>query len=287
MSAELLVLVYESDPVAREVGRLWGTLPADGPHVDGAPVRRLSESVRVLRRDGVHIHDEELDRRLPAALLAGSPTLVFPSIHRSEQKVASLTVHPIGNPGPTAELGGRPRHLVPTDPLRMVSALRLLQEGSSRMGVPSTYEATHHGPALDTPSFFIEVGSGAELPPPPEAVRILADVIPRITETSGDRVALAVGGGHYVPHFTDLALHRSWAFGHLLSRHALEGLDRATARAAFNQSRGAEGIVYSRAQDARRPALEGIASRLRDQDAPGRTRDDAPTTGASRSASGT
>lgn len=170
----------------------------------------------------------------------------------------------------------------------MAAALRLLDEGVPMLGTRATYEATHHGPAVRLPAFFIEIGY-AELPhPPPEAVRLLAEVIPRIDAASGDRVALAVGGGHYVPHFTELAVRRQWAFGHILSRHALEELDRDTATAAYAQTEGAEGVVYARAEDARHPALETVGPRLRDQDAPPRGRGVARVaTGDARSASGT
>lgn len=288
MTAELVVVLSEADPVAKAVAAEWGTLPVSDGHVDGAPIRQLNETVLVVRRPGSHIHDEDVDLRLPQALRESRPTLVFPSIHRSEKNVASLTVHPLGNPGPRAEMGGRPRTLVPTDPSRMVATLRLLDEGTTGLGMKATYEATHHGPAVGLPSFFIEIGY-AELPdPPPEAVRLLARTIPRITGLPRDRVALAVGGGHYAPHFSDLALRRNWAFGHILSRHALEELDRTTAIEAYRWTPGAEGVVYSRAEDARHPALDGIGPRLRDQDAPPRERGEAraPKDGA-RSASGT
>jgi len=275
VTAEVVVIVSEVDPVAGAVSTGWGTLPASGGHVDGAPLRRLNEKVLVVRRPGAHIHDEGLDLRLPTALREARPTLVFPSIHRSERNVPCLTVHPLGNPGPRAEVGGRPRKLVPTDPRRMTAALRLLDEGAGPLGWEATYEATHHGPEVGLPSFFIEIGYGELSQPPPEAVRLLTDVIPRIVVDSADRVALGVGGGHYVPHFTELALRRSWAFGHLISRHALEELDRTTAAEAYAGTPGTEGVLFARAQDARHPVLEGLGPRLREQDAPLRKRDDA------------
>jgi len=285
---EVVVVVSSLDPVADAVAKEWGTLPAAEGHVEGGVIRRLNESTVVVRRPGYHIRDEKVDERLPAHLRDSRPTLVFPSIHRSGQNVASLTVHPLGNPGPSAELGGRPRTLAPTDPLRMVAALRLLDEGRHGLEMSATYEATHHGPEVGLPAFFIEIGSGEDATPDPRAVRLLARVIPEIAATSGDRVALGVGGGHYAPHFSDLALRRHWAFGHIISRHALGEIDRSTALEAFRQSPRAEGVVYSRAQDAAHPALEGIGPRLRDQDASPRTRErlEAPT-GDARSASGT
>lgn len=288
LAVEVVVLISAVDPVAGAVADRWGTPEAIGSQVDGAAIRRLNDRTVFVRRPGAHIHDEGVDLRLPASIRDAHPTLVFPSIHRSGRNVPCLTVHPLGNPGSRAEVGGRPRTLVPTDPGRMVSALRLLDEEAVPLGLEATYEATHHGPAVGLPALFIEIGYG-ELPqPPPEAVRALAGVIPRIEPVPGDRVALGVGGGHYVPHFTDLALRRRWAFGHLLSRHVLPEIDRATAAEALAATLGAEGVVYARAEDARHPVLSGIGPRLREQDAPDRERDTVrASTGGGRSASGT
>jgi D-aminoacyl-tRNA deacylase len=285
MVSPCLIVVSDSDPVAREVLPLWGAPEATDWKVEGTPIRRLGPATYLLRRPGMHIHDERLDRRLPPALAQEVPTMVFPSIHRSERNVECLTVHPLGNPGPLAEVGGRPRTLVPTDPRRMADGLRRLAEGGRSIGLPATFEATHHGPALGLPSFFVEIGFGAAARAPEPAVRLLADVIPRISVDPNDRVALAVGGGHYAPHFTDLALRRRWAFGHILGRYALPSLDRATARAACEGTPGAEGIVFARSEDQSLPALDGLGPRLRDQDAPAGVR--VATTASSRSASGT
>ncbi|HKN06033.1 MAG TPA: D-aminoacyl-tRNA deacylase [Thermoplasmata archaeon] len=288
LPVEVVVLISGLDPVAGAVADRWGSPEVFGGHVDGAAIRRLNDRTVFVRRPGAHIHDDDVDLRLPTSIRESHPTLVFPSIHRSERNVPCLTVHPLGNPGPRAEVGGRPRTLVPTDPERMVSALRLLDERAAPLGLEATYEATHHGPAVSLPAFFIEIGYG-ELPQPPsEAVRALADVIPRIEVVPGDRVALGVGGGHYVPHFTDLALRRRWAFGHLLSRHALPEIDRATAVEAFAATPRAEGVVYARAEDAEHPVLAGIGPRLREQDAPDRERAGGrSSTDGDRSASGT
>jgi len=286
VTTEVLLVVAESDPVAARVVGRWGTPAATGAFVDGTPVRALRPRISMLRRPGPHVHDERLDARLPPDLLADRPTLVFPSIHRSEKGVPSLTVHPLGNPGPTAEVGGRPRTLDPTDPARMADALRRLQEGAGRVGLPVTFEATHHGPELALPAFFVEIGYGESESPPAAAVRLLADVLPALEPAPGDRIALGVGGGHYAPHFTELTTKRRWAFGHLLSRHALAELDAATARSAWDRTPGADGILYARAEDASHPALQGLARRLRDGEAPLRDARGAPTA-ASRPASGT
>jgi D-tyrosyl-tRNA(Tyr) deacylase len=284
MDAPYLVLASAEDPVASRVVERWGTPESTGWLVDGVPIRRLASGSLVLRRPGHHIYDERVDLRLPVELREQGTTLVFPSVHRSEQNLECLTVHPLGNPGPSAQVGGQPRTLVPTDPRRMTGALRQLSERGRPASLSATFEATHHGPEVELPAFFVEIGYGTAAAPSEEAIRILAEVIPAIDADPADSVALGVGGGHYAPHFTDLALRRRWAFGHLISRHALEVLDAVTARAAWEMSGGAEGILYSRAQDAMLPALQGLGPRLRDGAAPARGAD---ATGASRSASGT
>ena len=287
MQPSYLVLVSADDPVAVGVGDRWGTPESVGLSVEGAPIRRLSDTALVLRRPGRHIHDERVDLRLPATLREQGITLVFPSIHRSERNIECLTVHPLGNPGPSAEVGGRARTLVPTDPRRMTACLRALAERGREVSLPATFEATHHGPEVGLPAFFVEIGYGDAPRPPDAALRILSDVIPHLSPDPADRVALGVGGGHYVPHFTDLALRRRWAFGHLLSRHALLALDSSTAAAAWSATPGATGIVFARAEDALRPEFEGLGPRLRDSDAPRRAEPGAPTTDASPTASGT
>lgn len=283
----VIVVLSEQDPVASRLAERWGTPPSTGMFVDGAAVRQLSPTALVVRRPGRHIHDEHLDRRLPRDLAGGGATLVFPSIHRSEQNVSCLTVHPLGNPGPEAELGGRARTVVPTDPLGMAGALRELSGAATGTGFVATFEATHHGPELEVPAFFVEIGYGAAPEPPAPALTVLAEVIPRFVPAHGDRVAMAVGGGHYAPHFTDLVLRRRWAVGHILSRHALNQVDRSTAEQMLVKSPGAEGLLFARAADAGHAALRGLAPRLMESEAARRDGSGGPATRADRSTSGT
>jgi D-aminoacyl-tRNA deacylase len=288
MATSYLVVASEADPVASRLVERWGVSDSTGWFIDGAPIRRLGPDALLLRRPGLHIHDEGLDLRLPVQLRNPPITMVFPSIHRSEQGVECLTVHPLGNPGEAAEVGGRARTLTPTDPRRMAATLRRLSEMGESFGLSATYEATHHGPELAHPAFFVEIGYGTAAVPTEEAIEVLASTIPEILPDSRDLIALAVGGGHYAPHFTYLALRRHWAFGHILSRHALTGLDAPTARSAFDRTPGSEGILFARAEDATNPVFSGLGPRLRDGQAPPRDARGG-TTGASLSptASGT
>ena len=266
----ILLVASEIDPVARRLAEVWGAVPPTDWTVDGVRLRRWAKGPYYIRRPTLHIHDEQLDTKLPPELLRQQPTLVFPSIHRSRQNIRCLTVHPLGNPGASAEVGGRPRSLVPTDPELMTATLRVVADEARALGRTTTYEATHHGPELSLPAFFVEIGYGDLPGPPEEEIACLARILPSLSRPAGgNRIALGVGGGHYAPHFTDLALRRRWAFGHILSRHALEEVDPATAREALRLTPRAEGILYARASDQQLPALGDLAPRLREGDAPG------------------
>ncbi|MCI4327218.1 MAG: D-aminoacyl-tRNA deacylase [Thermoplasmata archaeon] len=284
---EYVVVLSDVDPVAQAVSEDLGTGSATGDSVDGAPLRQLSDRVVTLHRSVAHIHDERLDLRLPQPWRESPPTLVFPSVHRSESGHDALTVHPLGNPGPTAEVGGQPGVLDPTDPLRMTDALRRLSEGAGAVGWPVCFEATHHGPELEFPAFFVEVGGQDPDHPPAAATRLIAAVVRELIPDTTDRVVLGVGGGHYAPHFTDLALRRSLAFGHILPRHVLDGLLPATAGRAWRGTPGAQGAVYARAADSERAVAREWGARFREADAPrreGRTIPTSPRSGDDRSA---
>lgn len=201
----------------------------DGGTYGDRPVLRRDDDV-LLTIEGLHLHEDAVDR-LAETLGLGAPDLVvFLSKHRAESGRDSLTVHPIGNFG-AAAYGGREETLVPAAPRPMTETLRRIRKGARGMGYAVTYEATHHGPFLTTPAYFVEVGSGEAAWRDADAARVLATAL-LDPAPSEDPIAVGVGGGHYVPRLTDLAVDGRIAFGHLVPSYALrpfrpEVLDRA------------------------------------------------------------
>jgi D-tyrosyl-tRNA(Tyr) deacylase len=268
MATRYLVVVSAEDATAGLIAESWGTPPSTGEFVDGSPVRQLAPGVEMLRRPGLHILDSQLDHVIPPRLR--SVPIVFPSRHRSESGIACLTVHPIGNLGPNAEMGGDPGRLVPSAARLMTDALRQAEEPAQAVGVPATYEATHHGPLLHQPAFFVEISSALSDVDRGKVAGPLSDAMMDLTEDPDDRVAVGVGGGHYAPHFTELAIHRRWAFGHIVPRHALEQITPEVQRQLLEGHPPPEGAVFQRASDAERPEWRSWNRRLRDGDAPPR-----------------
>ncbi len=172
--------------------------------------------------DDEHIYHDNIDKEVEA--MGFSPDVfVFASRHSSKTGKKTLSVHPIGNYG-KAEYGGKERTLVPSFPLLMRNALELLKEKEIE-GYEICYEVTHHGPYMEKPCFFIEVGSTEKEWNDMKACRAVAEVILEMEEKRYE-VAIGIGGGHYAPRFTEVALEKNVAFGHMAARYALDNIDK-------------------------------------------------------------
>ena len=151
----------------------------------------------------------------------GAERIVFVSRHSSAKGMASFTTHATGNWSGTSDYGGKPRELSVASPLCMLSFLSEISREAAGLGVPVTYEATHHGPLLSTPSLFAEIGP-VEVPMDPRRAKALAGSVASLLggeEPEFDKVALGIGGTHYPEKFTKLALSGKYAFSHIMSRY--------------------------------------------------------------------
>ena len=190
----------------------------------GHPMHQRGYDVMV-EVDGPTIHDEDLSGDLERF---GWPVAAvwFLSRHRAASGQPSLTVHPIGNHG-DAEAGGRPRTLSPAAARDMGALLRRLRVHRDARGLPHsvTFEATHHGPLMALPSLFVEIGSDDDWYGDVASGEVLAAAVTDVLDGEGFLsvpVRVGVGGGHYVPRMTDLALAGEADFGHLVPAYAVD-----------------------------------------------------------------
>jgi len=102
------------------------------------------------------IHCETIDKEINNELKSKIKLLIFATKHVSKAGVHSLSVHSIGNWN-KAMFGGEDSKLVNTDANFLKNALNILDKKSHKYEV--IQEATHHGPYVETPSVFIEIGS--------------------------------------------------------------------------------------------------------------------------------
>ncbi len=192
-----------------------------------------SERFYMVHIKGPKIHAENVDALIREKIGIGFGTIIVASKHRSASNMKSLTVHPIGNWG-MAEAGGQSGHVVPVNPWLMTEALRLLKKyqfGDYNV----TFEATHHGPYLTTPTFFIEIGSTDEEWRDERAGAVLARVILEAEERRYLPI-LGFGGGHYMPRLTDVALKYRVSVGHMFPKYAMPNLSEAVVREGCEKS---------------------------------------------------
>lgn len=171
----------------------------------------------------------------------------FLSRHRAASGKASLTVHPIGNPG-DAKYGGRAGAFSVSAARDMGALLRRLAHHRDAFGLPHdvSYEATHHGPYMDLPSLFVEIGSDEawydDVPSGKALAAAVTDVLDGEGFTDGP-VLVGVGGGHYVPRMNDIALAGQADFGHLIAAYAVDPeSDGAVVQEAWEKTPESEGL---------------------------------------------
>jgi D-aminoacyl-tRNA deacylase len=91
-----------------------------------------------------------------------------------------------------------------------------------------SYECTHHGPSLNIPTMFTELGSSETQWQDSMAAHVVADsAIAAIENFPGKTksAVLGIGGTHYNEKFTRMALAGEALFGHMIPKYAISTID--------------------------------------------------------------
>lgn len=177
------------------------------------------------------ITHENIDKEVEEKINIKAKQAIFISRHTSKSGEPTLTVHPIGNYA-DAKFGGRKKTLVKSSPRLMTQLLRILYKNAKQEETyhKICFEVTHHGPYLEIPTLFIEVGSTQEEWAKQKPAEIVAkstlDLIKKYhyEEDFSEEipVLIGIGGGHYAPRFTDVILEKKAAFGHMIPRYQID-----------------------------------------------------------------
>lgn len=168
--------------------------------------------------------------------------VIYASRHSSLANMATLSVHVSGN-WDKAEYGGEPRRLSVASPMHIKAALKSLarlREEYSLEGFAVSQEQTHHGPTVDVPSMFIEIGSSENEWRNKVAGEVVAESILELLLHPPEKCVNAVGfgGGHYAPKFTELNLSSDVGVGHIASKYYTSMLDDSLLRQAVDKTLG-------------------------------------------------
>jgi len=166
--------------------------------------------------------------------------IVFISRHSSMSGTPTLSVHTPGNLG-QADLGGKPREVSVSPGNAMREALRVMSKMKEEMQLKYevSYEGTHHGPSLNTPTMFAELGSSPEQWNDTAAAEVVAHAamgaISNFRTVSAETV-LGIGGPHYNGKFTKIALETAVAFGHIIPKHSIQHIDSGILQQCVNRT---------------------------------------------------
>ena len=167
---------------------------------------------------------QHLPEQFPQANL-----VVFISRHSSQSGKPTLSVHTPGNFG-DAQLGGLPRSVSVSPALAMQNALKALVHYKEQftLDYEVSFECTHHGPSLNVPAMFVELGSSeAQWKDTKAAEAVAHAAMSAISEfsTSQSTAVLGIGGTHYNHKFTLMALMGEAVFGHMIPKYAVSLAD--------------------------------------------------------------
>jgi len=155
--------------------------------------------------------------------------IVFISRHSSKSGTPTLSVHTPGNLG-EAKLGGLPRKVSFSPANAMRDALRAMMRLKEEMNLDYevSYECTHHGPSLDVPAMFTELGSSLKQWRDSKAAEAVAhatmEAVSKFRQSQTAAV-LGIGGPHYNEKFSRMALRDETAFGHMIPKYAVSSVD--------------------------------------------------------------
>jgi D-aminoacyl-tRNA deacylase len=165
------------------------------------------------------VYFEDVDKKIDASLF------IFATRHQAKSGIKSFSMHVQGNFG-KAEYGGRDSKLCVSLPRMMkVAMLKLIELNSIDFDV--VQEATHHGPFLEKPAMFIEIGSSELEWVRKDAGMILAKTIMHMLECEipSYEVAVGIGGLHTTPSFKSVILKSNYCIGQVCAKHNLQYLD--------------------------------------------------------------
>ena len=190
----------------------------------------------------LHIYAEEIDKKWQQENDKEIENIIFLSRHKAASGRPSLTVHPIGNWG-NADYGGKEAEVSGATPGWMTGLLLKIRENRID-GYDVCFEATHHGPFLQTPTMFLEIGSSESEWEKKEPARALIKSLLELKHADGIKV-IGIGGGHYTPRFTEAAFSHQVCFGHMVANYGVSVLTSTLIKKAINSSE-AEGIYFHR-----------------------------------------
>lgn len=196
------------------------------------------DNVHIIEKDT--IFHENIDKEIDADLF------IFATKHQGKSGIKTLSCHTQGN-WAKAEYGGEDRKLCVAPINFLKEALVKLEEVNNSdeykdLGYDVVTECTHHGPYLEKPCMFIEIGATEEEWKHEKVGKIIANVIKYLVDNADEinskqyKSAVAIGGLHTMPNFKKVLLSPNVSIGHCCPKYMLEFLDLDMLKQAVDKT---------------------------------------------------
>jgi len=152
--------------------------------------------------------------------------IIFVSKHKSEKKGKTLSIHAPGN-WRHADMGGESGKICKTSAQFQKQFFEKLNSNVKEHGLnyKVTLECTHHGPLIEKPCVFVEIGSTETEWQDRKAAFVMAitinQVIKDFEENPYTEVAFGIGGPHYCPNFNKIQLKSNISLSHVIPQYSL------------------------------------------------------------------
>ncbi len=176
--------------------------------------------------EGDILHEENLDLEK----INKYDFVIFASKHSSGSREKTLSVHSPGN-WRIARGGGKSEKISPSSALFQKIMFENLNKQAEDSGLTEnnnehqdkykvTLECTHHGPLINKPCLFIEIGSTETEWKDRAAAFVLAKTIKKtideFQENPYREVGIGLGGPHYCPNFNKIQRDSNVAISHII-----------------------------------------------------------------------
>jgi len=173
-------------------------------------LEKLNIKVNYFDKDSINL--ENIDKKIHTDFI------IFATKHQGK-KQNMLSLHAPGNWN-KADFGGKPNQICNTSALVLKHFFKILNK--NKKNYEATLEVTHHGPFIETPCLFIEIGGTEKDWQDKKAGEIIAKTIQEAINSNLEKYesSIAVGGPHYCPNFNKIQLNSKYAISHIIPQYA-------------------------------------------------------------------
>ncbi len=151
--------------------------------------------------------------------------IIFASKHKSEKGGKTISIHAPGN-WRKADFGGEDGKVCKTSALFQKQLFEKLKRNLEKFPIKYelTLECTHHGPLINKPCIFAEIGATETEWKDRKAAFIVAksisEIIDEFKENPYNEIAIGIGGRHYCQNFNKIQLNSNVAISHIIPQYA-------------------------------------------------------------------